>query len=235
MSQMYRWTTGQVSSFRNNFFKFFRSKLKLRQFIDYFITSTFVLLLTAFYFMGIFYTLMYAFKIDIVRGLELFSAGGEFNDIVMVIMPLMVGVVYIFAFSAVGIYSKKTTAFKMRGWHIVFFTIYGGLMAPFLLLPTFKGFLGRNRIDPEKTQWNKKIRLVLIASIYTLLGLAFAALGIISLLDTINIIPYYGNNYFYPLFFTMAITLIMALPFVLLSRKLFKTEKYYKEEKTRYF
>jgi len=31
MSQMYRWTTGQVSSFRNNFFKFFRSKLKLRQ------------------------------------------------------------------------------------------------------------------------------------------------------------------------------------------------------------
>ncbi len=235
ISQLYRWTTGQVSAFRNNLLKFFKSKITFRQFLDYFVSSTFVFLLTAFYFMGIFYSLMYWLKIDVVRGLELSHITSSFNDLLMVFMPMVVGIVYFIAFIAVGIYSRNTNAFRMKAWHLAFFTIYGGLIAPFLLIPTFKGMFGRNKVVPGKTKWNKKIRIILIASIFTIVGLIFATLGIISLLDSIGIINRYGVNYFYPLFFIMAITLIMALPFVLISKKAFNSTKYFVDEDSQYF
>ena len=110
--------------------------------------------------------------------------------------------------------------FEFKWWHVLFFMLYGALMAPFLLIPLANGFLGRNKIKPDKKhQWNKKIRVYLIATTYTILGIGFAALGVITILDTANIGPiqiYTAADYniFYAIFFSIAFMLIFALPFV---------------------
>ena len=235
MSQMFRWTKGQFGAVMDHKKELFHSELKLRQRIDIFMSSTVVVVLTSFYFMGALYIAYYFADIPLVRTLGI-------DQFAPIIMAVIVMVVYFGVFGAVGAYSKKSKDFKFRWWHVLFFMLYGALMAPFLLIPLANGFLGRNKIKPDKKfQWNKKIRVYLIATIYTILGIGFAFLGVISILDTMNIgttfqlytaAPY---NIFYAIFFSIAFMLIFALPFVAISKKFFKIKEFYTEDTSIYY
>jgi len=234
MSQMFRWTKGQFGAVMDHKKELFRSKLRLRQRIDIFMSSTVVVVLTSFYFMGALYIAYYFADIQLVRTLGI-------DQFAPIIMAVVIMLVYFGAFGAVGAYSKKSNDFDFKWWHVLYFMLYGALMAPFLLIPLANGFLGRNKIKPDKKhQWNKKIRIYLIATIYTILGIGFAALGVITLLDTLNIgtiqlytaAPY---NIFYAIFFSIAFMLVFALPFVAISKKFFKIQEFYTDDANIYY
>jgi cellulose synthase/poly-beta-1,6-N-acetylglucosamine synthase-like glycosyltransferase len=261
ISQMFRWTKGQFGAVMDHktllitsnrrFRRMLRwlgiklriingprkdlvtSKLRLRQRVDIFMSSTVVVVLTAFYFMGALFIAHYFADIPMIRALGI-------DQLALIIMPVIIALVYFGVFGAVGAYSKKSNDFKFKWWYVLFFMLYGALMAPFLLIPLGNGLLGRNKIKPGKTnQWNKKIRVYLIAVIYTILGAGFAVLGVISLLDAINIGPFQfytaDDNMFYIMFFSIAFMLIFALPFVAISKKFFKIEEYYTEDANIYY
>ncbi|MHA1199485.1 MAG: glycosyltransferase [Candidatus Heimdallarchaeaceae archaeon] len=232
MSQMFRWTKGQFGAVMDHKKELIVSKLRLRQRVDIFMSSTVVVVLTAFYFMGALFIVHYFTDIPMYRALGI-------DQLALIIMPVIIALVYFGVFGAVGAYSKKSNDFKFRWWHVLYFMLYGALMAPFLLIPLGNGLLGRNKIKPgKKFQWNKKIRVYLIAVIYTILGAGFAFLGAISLMDTLDIGPfqfYTEPNMFYIMFLSIAFMLIFALPFVAISKKFFKIEEYYTEDTSIYY
>ena len=223
MSQMFRWTKGQIGAViekRNPPLR--KSKLKFIQKIDIFMNSTVILVLTTFYFMGILYIIMYFAKIPVYRALGI-------DKYALIIGPILIFVVYLALFTIVAFYSKKSKDFKFKWRHLLLFTLYGAFMAPFLLIPLFQGIAGQNKIvKGEKILWNKRVKLLLISSIFTVIGLVFAVLGVLSLLDTLNFISsfhFYGENYFFMIFLSIAFMLLLAIPFVQLSKKLFRIEK----------
>ncbi len=232
MSQMFRWTKGQFGAVLDHKKELIVSKLRLRQRVDIFMNSTVVVVLTAFYFMGALFIVHYFTDMPMYRALGI-------DQLALIIMPVIIALVYFGVFGFVGAYSKKSNDFKFKWWYVLFFMLYGALMAPFLLIPLGNGFLGGNKIKAgKKFQWNKKIRVYLIAVIYTILGAGFAVVGVLSLVDTLNlgIFEYYtGDNMFYIMFFSIAFMLIFALPFVAISKKIFKIEEYYTKDESIYY
>ncbi len=231
MSQMFRWTKGQIGAVFDHFKDFFKSKMGIKQRIDLFLVTTFILILTAFYFMGGLYLIMYVFKIPLYRALGI-------DKYAPIIMPVLIGIVYFAIFIAVGVYSSKSKEFDFHLWHVIYFMSFGGLMAPFLLIPLFQGILGQNKIkENKKFQWNQKIRLNLFGTLFSLLGLAFMGLAVLSFLDSFGLagIHYYGPNFLWFAFFSMGFMLMFALPFVLIAKKVFKKPQYYLEEETLYY
>jgi cellulose synthase (UDP-forming) len=232
ISQMYRWTKGQIGAVvqkRNPPLR--KSKLKFSQKIDIFMNSTVILVLTTFYFMGILYIIMYFAKIPVYRALGI-------DKYALIIVPILIFLVYLGLFTIVALYSRKSRDFKFKWRHLFLFMFYGAFMAPFLLIPLFQGITGQNQIvKGEKILWNKKVKLLLISSIFTIIGLIFAVLGILSLLDTLKFISFhfYGENYFFMIFFSIAFMLLLAIPFVQISKKLFRVKKDLLEEDSVFF
>ncbi len=233
MSQMFRWTKGQIGAVvdRKRDPPLRKSKLRFLQKIDIFMNSTVILVLTTFYFMGIMYIIMYFAKIPVYRALGI-------DKYALIIVPILIFLVYLGLFTVVAMFSKRSRDFKYKWWHVFFFMLYGAFMAPFLLIPLFQGLFGKSRFKKsENIQWNKKVKLNLIAIIYTIIGLVFAVLGTISLLDTLNIgmFSFYGENYFFMIFYSIAFMLLLAIPFVQLSKKYFKITKYNSSDETIFF
>jgi len=230
MSQQFRWSIGQIGAMKDHIKDFFRSKMKPRQGLDYFMVSTFVFLLTAFYFIAFFYVAIYFLDLPVPRAFGI-------DHLAFIIMPLVIGIVYTGTFFSVAIYCSKTDVFKFKIWHVPFFMLFGGLIAPFLIIPSVMGLFGKNKIKDKKTVWNRKVRLVLIGTIYSIIGLIFAGLTVVAFLDMINVYDlfYTGTQYFFQIFLSVAFMLGFALPFVLISKKVFKKPKYYLDEENIYY
>ncbi|NHK31316.1 MAG: glycosyltransferase [Asgard group archaeon] len=230
MSQQFRWSTGQIGAVKDHIKDFFKSKMKPRQSLDYFIVSTFIFLLTAFYFIALLYVAIYFMDIKVPRAFGI-------DQLAFIIMPLVIGIVYTGTFFSVAIYCSKTDVFKFKIWHVPFFILFGGLIAPFLIIPSVMGLFGKNKIKGKKTVWNRKIKLVLIGTIYSIIGLFFAGLTVVAFLDMINVFDlfYTGTQYFFQIFLSVAFMLGFALPFVLISKKVFKRQKHYLDEENIYY
>ena len=231
MSQQFRWSIGQIGAVKDHAKDFFKSKMKPRQTLDYFMVSTFVFLLTAFYFIAIFYILIYFLDIPIARAFGL-------DHLSFIIMPAVIGIVYLGTFIAVIVYSSRANVFDFKVLYIPFYLLFGGLIAPFLIIPSIMGLFGKNKIRDKKTVWNRKVRLVLIGTIYSVIGLAFAGLTVVAFIDMlpIDMINIYSETqYFFQIFLSVAFMLGCALPFVLISKKIFKKPKYYLEEDNIYY
>ncbi|NHJ49275.1 MAG: glycosyltransferase [Asgard group archaeon] len=232
MSQQFRWSIGQIGAVKDHFKDFFKSRMKPRQGLDYFMVSTFVFLLTAFYFIAIFYIVIYFLDIPVPRAFGL-------DHLSFIIMPLVIGIVYTGTFFSVAIYCHKNDIFKFKIWHVPFFMLFGGLIAPFLIIPSIMGLNGSNKIKGKKTVWNRKVRLVLIGTIYSIIGLVFAGLTVITFLDMINVVPwidfYSETQYFFQIFLSVAFMLGCALPFVLISKRIFRKPEYYLDEENIYY
>jgi cellulose synthase/poly-beta-1,6-N-acetylglucosamine synthase-like glycosyltransferase len=225
MSQMFRWTTGQIGAVRDHTLKFFGSKIGIRQAGDLFISSTLTLVLSSLYFVGILYAVMYGLQIPVYRALGL-------DDIAMILIPILIGLVYCVMFTATSVYSIKNSENKIGFFSIIFFLITSAIVAPFLLIPTFRGLLGLNKINPtKKNQWNRKIRLYLIATIFTIIGLAFGAVSVYTILDIAGVVNWYPhNNYFFVMFATISFMLIFAIPFVAFMKKRYKESPLLQDE-----
>jgi cellulose synthase/poly-beta-1,6-N-acetylglucosamine synthase-like glycosyltransferase len=237
MSQQFRWSIGQIGAVRDHVKDFFNSRMKPRQSLDYFMVSTFVFLLTAFYFIAIFYIAIYFLDIPIYRAFGL-------DHLSFIIMPAIIGIVYTGTFFSVAIYCHKSDIFKFKIWHVPFFMLFGGLIAPFLIIPSIMGLFGMNKIRGKKTVWNRKVRLVLIGAIYSIIGLGFAVLTVITFVDMLGdfgvTIPsffdfYSVPQYFFQIFLSAAFMLGCALPFVLISKKIFRKPEYYLDEENIYY
>ncbi|MHA1868475.1 MAG: glycosyltransferase [Candidatus Heimdallarchaeaceae archaeon] len=219
MSQLDRWMKGQAGALSDHIGKLFRSKMTFKQAIDFVVSSTVVLVATSFYFLGIFYALIYGFKLPIYRalGLDAFS---------LIIMPILTLIIYISTLTATTIYTAKSGTYPLKWWHVPFFLTFGGMTAPFLVFPVIKGLFRKNKLIPGKTKWNKKIPLIPLSIFFSLIGVVFVGLTASSILDFLAITNWYGYNYFFILFGIIGITLIFAFPFIVVSKIMFKAQNY---------
>lgn len=225
MSQMFRWTTGQVGAFKDHWKKYFNSQLKFKQSLDLFISSTLTLVLSSMYLVGILYAILYLLKVPIFRALVL-------EDIAMIIVPLLIGVVYIVMIAATSIYSIRHSTYKINIFQIMFFLLFSSVTAPILLIPTVRGLLGKNKLIPGITKWNRKIRLYFISAICSFFGLIYLGLGIFSILDNFKILVdwYPGGNYFYTFFLLIAFMLVTVFPFIVVVKNRYKKSLYLADE-----
>ena len=224
ISQMYRWTTGQIGAVMDHWKDFFKSKLKLKQKIDLFISSTLTLVLSSLYLVGIIYAIIYALKVPIFRALYL-------DDIAMLIVPLLIFGVYCIMITATSIYSIKNSTYKLNFFQILLYLLFSSFVAPILFIPTVRGLLRMNKITPGKTQWNRKIKLYLVSSILTLFGLVYCGLSVISILDNFDIVNWYpGENFFYSMFLLVAFMLTFSLPFTIFAKLKYKKTEYSQDE-----
>ncbi|NHJ46382.1 MAG: glycosyltransferase family 2 protein [Asgard group archaeon] len=225
MSQLFRWTTGQVGAVMDHTRDFFRSKTRIRQSGDLFISSTLTLVLSSLYFVGILYAIMYGLKIEVFRALGL-------DDFAMIIVPILIGVVFVSMFTATSVYSIKNSENKIGFINIVFFLLTSSIVAPFLLVPTFRGLFRKNKLDAnKKNQWNRPVRLYLISSIFTLIGLGFGVVTIYTILDMAGIVEWYPHhNYFFVMFLIISFMLIFSMPFVIFMKIRYKESPLFQDE-----
>ena len=139
MAQMFRWTAGQMGAIRDNFKYFIKSKMRIRQRIDFAMSSTMIMFLTAFYGVAFLYIAIYFMEIPTPR------AGG-INEFAFLVIPLLIGLVYFGTFLMAGLYSRKAQVYDFKFWHVGYFMLFGALIAPFLIISTIKGLLGYNKI-----------------------------------------------------------------------------------------
>jgi len=224
MSQMFRWTKGQTAVAIYNARKLLGRGKSLRKAFDFLITSTLVFVVATMYITGFFYALLYLCKVPVIRPANL-------DQLAAITLTLLIWLIYGIIFTITTYYTKKICTFKLTFWHVIFYMIIGGLTTPFLLLPTFLGLLGQNKLKKGKISWNKKIPLLVIAFIITVFGLIFLALTTISIVDYLGIITWYPTkNFFFSIFGVIAPLLLGAIPFVVASRQLCKKSHYYKDE-----
>ncbi|NHJ04654.1 MAG: glycosyltransferase [Candidatus Heimdallarchaeota archaeon] len=225
MSQMFRWTTGQVGAFKDHWKKYFNSKLTSKQSLDLYVSSTLTLVLSSMYFVGLLYAVLYLLKVPIFRALVL-------EDIAMIIVPILIGSVYLVMITATSVYSIRHSTYKINIIQIIFFLLFSSLTAPILLIPTIQGLLGKNKLIPGKTQWNRKIRLYLISAITSFFGLIYLALGIFSILDNFKVLIdwYPGGNYFYTFFLLIAFMLTAVFPFIVIVKQRYRKSLYLRDE-----
>ena len=129
------------------------------------------------------------------------------------------------------IYSIKTSKHKLNIIHILLFLLFSAIVAPILFIPTVRGLLGKNKLIPGKTKWNRKLRLYLISAVLSLFGLVYCGLSILSILDASGVINWYPEiNFFYFIFITIAFMLTSSLPFVSIAKKLYRESDILEED-----
>jgi hypothetical protein len=224
MSQVFRWTTGQVGAVMDHGNKFCR-KLNIKQTVDIFISSTLTLVLSSLYLVGIIYAIMYGLKVEVFRAMGL-------DDIAMIIIPLLMGLVYCVMIAATSIYSIKSSENKIKLFDIIFFLLTSAVVAPLLLIPTIRGIFRKNKLKLNKPeQWNRRIKLYRISTIYTILGLAFGTITGYTILDIAGIVDWYPHeNYFFIMFLLISFMLLFSLPFVAFMKRKFKESPLFQDE-----
>ena len=234
ISQLFRWFTGQSGALYDHGWSLFKGvikrKIRFRQAIDIIFSSMLVVAATSFYFLGIIYSVLYLAKIPLVRAWFL-------GQLWLIVILSLTFIIYFATITATTLYSMKSASFPLKLYHVPFFLTFGSLTAPFFLIPAFKGLVGKNKLIPGKTQWNKKIPIYRNASIFSVIGLFFLYLAVDSILQQLcgNFdlgFCYYTDpyiNYFFILFGMIGLTLAFSLPFMLFASKIFQPQIY--EEK----
>jgi hypothetical protein len=236
ISQLFRWFTGQSGALYDHGWSLLKGtikrKIRFRQAIDIVFSSLLVVAATSFYFLGVIYAVLYFAKIHLIRALEL-------GQIWLIIILSLTFIIYFATITATTLYSMKSATFPLKLYHVPFFLTFGSLTAPFFLIPAFKGIVGKNKLIPGKTQWNKRIPIYRNAAIFSLIGLFFMYITVDSILqqlcawnESVFGFCYYTNpylNYFFALFGMIALTLTFSLPFMFFASKIFKPKIY--EEK----
>ncbi|NHK29832.1 MAG: glycosyltransferase [Asgard group archaeon] len=224
MSQMFRWTTGQVGAVLDHGSKYLR-KLNFKQTIDLFISSTLTLVLSSLYLVGIIYAIMYGLQVRVYRAMGL-------DDIAMIFVPILIGLVFCVMISATTIYSIRTSENKIKFFDIIFFLLTSAVVAPLLFVPTIRGIFRLNKLKPNKNgQWNRRIKLYRISTIYTILGIAFGTITGYTILDIAGIVNWYPHqNYFFIIFLLISFMLLFSLPFVAFMKWKFKESPLFQDE-----
>jgi cellulose synthase/poly-beta-1,6-N-acetylglucosamine synthase-like glycosyltransferase len=225
MSQLFRWTTGQVGAVMDHSKDFIRSEIGIRQSGDLFISSTLTLVMSSIYFVGIIYAIMYGLKVQVYRALGL-------DEIAMIIVPILIGFVYSIMITATSVYSIKNSENKIGLFEIIFFLLTSAMVAPFLLIPTIRGIFRQNKLDAtKKYQWNKPVRLYLIGAIFSIIGAAFAVITGYTILDLAGIVKWYPyTNYFFVMFLMISFMLLFSLPFVFFMKRMYKESPLFQDE-----
>ncbi|MHA1303343.1 MAG: glycosyltransferase [Candidatus Heimdallarchaeaceae archaeon] len=221
LSQLNRWMTGQAGALVDHIGDLSKSKMTFKQAIDFVISSTVVLVATSFYFLGFFYALIYILKIDIYRALGL-------DAFALVVMPIATFMVYLTTLTATTIYTAHSGTYPLKWWHIPFFLAFGSMTAPFLVIPVIKGLFKKNKLVPGKSKWNRELPLIRLSATFTLIGIGFSFLTVLSVMDFFGMLNWYGYNYFFILFGMIGLTLIFSLPFIITSKMFFKAKNYEK-------
>ncbi|MBY9001622.1 MAG: glycosyltransferase [Candidatus Heimdallarchaeota archaeon] len=231
ISQLFRWFTGQSGIMYDYAGKLIKRtiqrKLKFRQSLDIVFSSLLVVAATSFYFLGVFYALIYLLKIPLVRAYVL----GQWW---LVIILSLTFVIYFATISATTLYTMKSATFPLKIWYVPFFLLFGSFTAPFFIIPAFKGLMGKHKMIPGKTQWNKKIPIYGIGVVFNIIGIFFLYLTVDSILQqlcatiltncTLYAVPY--ENFFFSLFAVIGFTLGFILPFLAISMRVFKPKIY---------
>ncbi len=221
MSQLYRWIKGQTSSFVAHIKDILMGRLSFKQSADLFFTSTIIFGVTSFYELGFVYGFMYLFKTPYFRALGL-------DSLSQIIMPILIMIIYGGTFAIMIIYFIKSKFLQLKAYNVPFYVIFGGLASPYLKLAALDGLLS-SLFRSKKSEWNKKIKLGLWGAFFSTIGILFFGLTVISTLDLIGIVNYYGDNFYFAIFLAIGFALTFVLPFILIARNKFKTADF--EEK----
>ena len=231
ISQSFRWFRGQSGAMFDYAFKLIKlvlqRKIKLIQAIDIYFSSFLVIGATSFYVLGALYAITYLTRTALVRAWNL-------GHIWLIVITLLTGIIYLATLSATTIYSMNSATFPLKYWHIPFFLSFGSMVSPFYMIPAFKGLIGRNKLIPGKTKWNKKIPIYRIATIYSLVGLFFLYLMVDSVFQQICYYHdlgfcYYADpyrNFLFLLFALVGFSLAFCLPFIFMTQKMFVPKVY---------
>jgi cellulose synthase/poly-beta-1,6-N-acetylglucosamine synthase-like glycosyltransferase len=221
MSQLYRWIKGQNGSFVAHIKDILMGRLSFKQSADLFFTSTIIFGVTSFYELGFVYGFMYLFKTPYFRALGL-------DSLSQIIMPILIMIIYGGTFTIMIIYFIKSKFLKLKAYNVPFYVIFGGLASPYLKLAALDGLFS-SLFRSKKSEWNKKLKLGLWGAIFSAIGIIFFGLTVISTLDLLGIVNYYGDNFYFAIFLAIGFALSFVLPFILIAKNKFKTADF--EEK----
>jgi MFS family permease len=168
---------------------------------------------------------MYGLQVRVYRAMGL-------DDEAMLIVPILIFLVFSVMITATTVYSIRTSENKIKFFDIAFFLLTSAVVAPLLLIPTIRGILRKNKLKPnKKEQWNRRIKLYRISTIYTFMGLAFGTITGYTILDLAGIVNWYPHqNYFFILFLLISFMLLFSLPFVAFMKWKFKESPLFQDE-----